>query len=207
MHPIALRKTALHIYSLLQSLRKTALMLEVSHMTISRWISKPERKKYERKIISKTDIIKETVKSITEMNPLVTLEDLQKKISKIFDFSISKDLLRLVRKKLNLSRKKVKFFSRPTTLESKTFEFLKKRQEFIDKGYRFVSIDETSFGRHVKDVYGYSLKGESIYLKKNNRVTTKSALVLIDRDQIVSGRVIIGSFNTIRFIEFLERLD
>ena len=89
MHPIALRKTALHIYSLLQSLRKTALMLEVSHMTISRWISKPERKKYERKIISKTDIIKETLKSITEMNPLVTLEDLQKKISKIFDFSIS----------------------------------------------------------------------------------------------------------------------
>jgi transposase len=49
MHPIDRRELALHIYLIHFSLRKTAEILQVSHMTISRWISSPQRKQYIRK--------------------------------------------------------------------------------------------------------------------------------------------------------------
>ena len=41
MYPIDRRHQAQHIYYILQSLRKTALFLQVSHTTISRWIKLP----------------------------------------------------------------------------------------------------------------------------------------------------------------------
>ena len=44
MYPLDRRTLALHVYTLFFSLRKTANVLQVSHMTISRWISNPERK-------------------------------------------------------------------------------------------------------------------------------------------------------------------
>jgi len=46
MYPVDRRTLAVHIYSLLKSLRKTATMLQVSHSTISRWLKNPIKKPY-----------------------------------------------------------------------------------------------------------------------------------------------------------------
>lgn len=46
MYPLERRNIALHIYSILNSLRKTAILCQVSHSTISRWIHCPHKKQY-----------------------------------------------------------------------------------------------------------------------------------------------------------------
>jgi len=191
----------------LKSVRKTAKFLKVSHMTISRWILKPQRKKYFRTIASKTNMIYETIQTLTQRNPLNSLENLQIKIHENFNISVSKDLIRAVRKKLVLSRKKVKFFARPKHVFAKTEEFLAKRDEYVEKGYNFISVDETSFGRNTAAVYGYSPKGCPIYMKKNNLpMVTKSALCAIDQNHIIARSVIKGAYTAATFLEFLLNL-
>ena len=49
MYHVDRRKLAVHMYSILGSLRKTAKLLMVSHSTIFRWLASPERKQYKRK--------------------------------------------------------------------------------------------------------------------------------------------------------------
>jgi hypothetical protein len=51
-----------------------------------------------------------------------------------------------------------KFFSKPTNLEAVTDAFLKKRDQLLADGRTFVSIDETSFGRHGAEVRGYKMR-------------------------------------------------
>ena len=46
MYPLERRNIALHIYSILNSLRKTAILCQVSHSTIFRWIHSPYKKQY-----------------------------------------------------------------------------------------------------------------------------------------------------------------
>ena len=48
MYALDRRKLATHVYSLIKSLRKAAIILQVSHTTVARWLRSPERKKYSR---------------------------------------------------------------------------------------------------------------------------------------------------------------
>jgi len=96
MYPLDRRIVAQNIYSIVKSLRKTALLLKVSHMTISRWIKNPERLTYSR--FSKTRIISESIRSLIQNDPLVTLSQLQESIESTFAFKVSKELLRTIRK-------------------------------------------------------------------------------------------------------------
>ena len=208
MYPLDRRVMATHIYSIFKSLRKTAYLLKVSHMTISRWISKPERKIYERNVISKTKMITETIRMLTHVDPRITLEDFVKKIKDLLNIDVSKDLIRVVRKKLNLTPQKIKFYPRPKTSEKKTRVFLEKRKEYIEKGLKFVSIDETSFGRKIGAVYGYSPKGEPIYMERNNiPQRTFSALCAVGSTNDPSTNIVTkikeGAYNTWSFLEYL----
>ncbi len=53
------KKIAIHIYSIVKSLRKTALLCQTSHSTISRWINNPNKKIYTKpnKIYKSNQII------------------------------------------------------------------------------------------------------------------------------------------------------
>lgn len=64
-------------------------------------------------------------------------------------------MIRVLIKRLGLTKKKAKFFSRPENLEEKTMAFIHLRERLKEEGRTFVSIDETSFGRHTRDVFGY----------------------------------------------------
>ena len=47
MYPLDRRKVAIHIYSIVTSLRKTAL-LNKSHSTVARWLKQSHNKSYSR---------------------------------------------------------------------------------------------------------------------------------------------------------------
>ena len=211
MYPIDRRHQAQHIYYILQSLRKTALFLQVSHTTISRWIKLPFlcRKTYDssnRQTVSKTAKLVESI--MIQNDPFISLFSMKIKIQELFGFSVSKELLRTIVARNRFSKKRARFYGCPKTLPKQTKEFLEKRDEYLRQGFRFCSLDETSFGRNGKLVKGYAPVGQFLVVRKARpRVTTQSTLVIISKDRILKRETLQGSYNKQRFLSFLESLD
>ena len=207
MFPLDRRILAAHVYSLLHSLRKTALILKVSHTTISRWLKDPNRKQYPSRKATKSEQVADTIRIAIQTDPFTTLSRLRKCIEDTFSFTVSRELIRTAIKKMGLSRKNAKFFSQPAHLPQTTAAFLRKRDQFIAEGRLFVSLDETSFGRNGRDSKGYAPVGKALVVKRTNaRMTTLSSLVAMTKECIISRKEVIGSFNTERFTCFLSNL-
>jgi transposase len=105
MYPIDRRKMALHIYNMLHSLRKTAILLQVSHTTISRWLKNQERKKYYRnpESLLKSETIVDIIKSSIENDPFITLKKLRDLIKQSLTLDVSKELIRVAIKRQGAS--------------------------------------------------------------------------------------------------------
>jgi transposase len=208
MYSIDLRKLSIHTYSLLNSLRKTSKVINVSHTTISRWLKNINKKKYNVNIEkTKTYKVKEILKTTIECNPFISLRQLKDIIKSTLSLSVSIELLRVAMKIHGYSKKKVKYFSKSSGQELKTKEFLKKRSEFIKQNKYFVSIDKTSFGRNGILQYGYSPIGVPLKIQKlQPRITTQSYLVACDNKSIIKKVSKNGSVNTEYFLNFLKDL-
>ena len=210
MYPVDRRKLAFHINSLFSSLRKTAKVLQVSHTTVWRWLRNPERAKYpsQRKGANKAQVVRDTIKASIEANPFVSLSSLRSIVKEVLKLEVSRELLRTAIRNQGFSKKKARFFSRPKDLESKTEHFLKRREQLLKMKRHFVSLDETSFGRHGTLTKGYSPIGKPLLFQKSKpRITTTSCLVLVSKESIVHRVETRGSFNTDKFLSFLQSLD
>ena len=205
MYSLDRRKLAIHVYSLFHSLRKVARILGVSHTTVSRWLKNPDKKKYSRKHVPKSFLIIETLKAAITNNPFVSIISLKQIIKDTFRFDVSKELIRVEIHSMNFSRKKARFFSTTKNLKDKTRDFLNTRETLITQGYKFFSIDETSFGRHGKPVMGYSEKGKVLKIqKKQPRITTVSSLVMISENGLVQRLESTKSYNSLSFLNFIR---
>jgi transposase len=210
MYPIDRRALAKRTYLHFQSLRKTAFVLQTSHTTISRWLKNPERARYpeKRKQNSKAFLITNTIKLAIQNTPFISLFALKQIAKQVHGFDVSRELLRTVIKRNGLSKKKPKFFSKPLNQEEKVHSFLQKRKAFVEAGSNFISLDETSFGRHGLVSKGYAPIGKPLVLKRAKpRVTTTSTLVAISENEILKREQTPGSFNTQKFLEFLKTLE
>ena len=208
MYPLDRRKLALHVYLLYFSLRKAAHTLQVSHMTISRWINFPERKQYVRNKISKSSIVIETIRIAIKANPFITIQQLRHIIQQNFKFFVSSQLLRTAIRNIDYTKKKARFFGKPKDLEQKISNFVQIRQELKEQGRDFVSLDETSFGRNGKVQYGYSPKGQQLKIQKcAPRMTTTTSIAVVSAFEIVARHEIVGSYNTDLFCTFLQSLS
>lgn len=111
-------------------------------------------------------------------------------------------------KRSGLSRKKARFFSKPSNLEAKTKLFTDLRDAYKAECRPFVSLDETSFGRNGRVCYGYAPKGEQLRVMRTvSRMTTTSSLVVSSCESIIKRQEVQGSFNTLLFSSFLESLQ
>jgi transposase len=206
MYSLDIRKQALVVYSKLQSLRKTALLLDIHFSSISRWVSRLERKPYTCRKFSKESIIVDSIHSISQTNPLTSTRVLTTKLKSVFNINISRELVRVVIKKLGYTKKKARFVNQPKFHEEKLSEFLQIRESLIDR--EFFSIDETSFGRNSFEDKGYSLKGQKLYIsKKQPRMTSQSVCACASRTGWVGFHKKEGSFNTQSFLQFLKTLN
>ena len=99
------RTLVVNIYYQLNSMRKTALLTNVSISSISRWIKNTKSKK--EKIKDNLQLIIETIKSILDLFPFYTVKDIKNHIIKTLNINYSYSLIYTVMKKhLNLSYKK-----------------------------------------------------------------------------------------------------
>lgn len=207
MYPIDRRALAAHIYPMLQSLRKTAVLLRVSHTTIARWLQNPFRQ-HRSFVAPKYQVIIETIRTAVLNDPFTSIRSLQLLIQQTHNITVSRELLRSALRRMALTRKKARFYSLPQHLTSATSAFLEARDRFQSEGRLFVSLDETSFGRHVRDIHGYSIIGTRLVIpKKQPRVTTQSCLAAVTRYTVLRTQLIDGSYNKDRFLSFLTDLQ
>ena len=114
MYPIERRKIALRVYSMFTSLRKTALIVDVSHSTVARWLKSIERKKYTTSKVSKQVQIIRTIKDAIESSPTITLRELKNKVETLTNFTVSKELIRVAIKRQGITCKNVHFMGSQT---------------------------------------------------------------------------------------------
>ena len=177
MYNLDRRIVAKSIYSCLHSLRKTAVLLKVSHSTVSRWLHNPEKKPYKKRTEFKSQHIIEIIKTSILIDPFISICTLRKNILSTLNVSVSRELIRTCISKLGHTRKKARFFGCPKNLEEKTNLFLGERSKHINEGKIWFSQDETSFGRNGKQMMGYSPRGKQLRIQKSQaRMTTVSSL-------------------------------
>jgi transposase/predicted transcriptional regulator len=195
---------AKRLYSKLLSLRKVADLLNIHYSTVSKWLS---CKKLPRKhIVKKLDNIEisNSIINFIKENPFASLKDIQSLLINNYELNISSELIRLFLKNNYYTKKKAKYYSSPSNLEEKTKEFIKLRTQYIKENRNFVSIDETSFGRNYASMYGYSLKGTKLHVKRlYSRITTESVLAASTLTEIFYTRSKV-SFNSISFSNFIR---
>jgi transposase len=203
------RQLAVHVYSLFKSLRKTAIILQVSHTTVARWIKSLDVKKYTyRNKVPKSSLIIDTIKTSIHNDPFISIRSLCSIIKDVFKFTVSRELVRTSIKKCGLSRKKARFFSQPKGLDSKIEAFIEQRKNLIDLGYHFFSLDETSFGRNGKQLMGYCQRGKQLrILRKQARMTTTSSMVIASENGIVKRLEKHGACRKHDFVDFIKGID
>ena len=201
------RNVAVHVYSLLNSLRKTATTLQVSHMTVSRWLKGLMPRKPSTKVHKSTLVI-DIIKTSIMNDPFISIIKLQGIIKNTMSVSVSKELVRLAIKRQGWTKKKARYYGVSKALPEKTKCFLENRTKFVSQNRSFVSIDETSFGRNGINIKGYSPKGTKLFLQKAApRMTTTSVVACVSNKSILATKVVKGAFNTQLFLDFLVNLN
>ena len=105
MYPIHWRTLAAKVYANMGSLRKAARILNIHYSTLSRWILSPQRKKYVRSAIPKSEIIVSTIRDALTADPFLTIRKLQTLIAYVFKFNVSKELVRVAITRCSFSLK------------------------------------------------------------------------------------------------------
>jgi transposase len=205
MYPLDRRRLALHIYPLVNSLRKTAVLVMVSHSTIARWVRNPERKQYVRVHPTKSRVVAESIRAAVVANPL---ESLRARVAEATGETVSHELIRTAIRRLGFTHKKVRFHSRPDHVPKLTSDFVAARDALAKQGRRFVSIDETSFGRNGRPIMGYAPRGTPLYMIRKGAPYTRntSAVACVSDAGLVRVDMKKGSYKTDTFCQFLGSL-
>lgn len=210
MYPIDRRLIASLIYSKLQSLRKTAELLMVSHSTISRWLRSPEKRVYKRKTNGqyKSEIIIDIIKLTIKNNPFVSLIALRSIILNTLKIQVSKELIRTALVKNGFVKKKAYQYGKRKDQENIVNQFINTRNKYLQEGRNIVAIDETSFGRNGIETKGYVTKGTKLIVdKKNPTLVSKSMVCAVTQDALLHKVIKKGSFNKTSFLDFIKSLD
>jgi transposase len=204
MYSLDLRKVACGLYQKYCSARKVAIILEVSHSSICRWVKNIQRKHYSRKPKLCSDFVIDTIKTSLSINPFHSIRSLVQKVKEVCNILVSRELIRCAILKIGFTKKKCKHKSLSTNIEEKVKEFQKARNHYLTEQRIFFSLDETSFGRNGVEVKGYSYKGKPLIVDKPSpRMTTTSSLVIASERCIIKHQEIQGSYNKQLFLQFL----
>ena len=141
------RHIATRLYEVFHSLRRTAIIMQVSHSSVARWIAEPYRTRaYKTHIAHKTQIVATSVRCAVQVNPFFSVRDIRDIVFKATHVYVSASLVCSVINALGLSKKKARFHARPPYVQERILHFLRVRDELRRNNVPLVAVDETSFG-------------------------------------------------------------
>jgi transposase len=137
-------------------------------------------------------------------NPTFNMKKLVKKISNKYNISLSKGYIYVILKNNYMTNKKVQKVTYPysKTKFKKESSILKKAIDQIKNNY--TNVDESAVYLGTSFNYGWSKKGSRCSIKSTfNRSNKRSLCTAISNEGIVAYKLIKGSFNTIKFNDFI----
>src|SRR6185437_2582034 len=121
-----------------------------------------------------------------------------------YGITLSKGYIYAILKKNNITNKKVQKITYPygKTKFKKESNVLKKAIDQSENNY--TCIDETAVYLGMSSNYGWSKKGSRCSIKSTfNRSNKRSLCIAISNEGVVASKMINGSFNTIKYNDFV----
>ena len=147
-----------------RSMRQVANLLNVSLASVCRWCNKEteclRRQVRPRKL---TDVYMEHIRHCFASNAFMSSKDVMLSLHVKYGLRVSVELIRLMRKKIGLTRKRTKAkISEPSAEIVREFKI--RYKSALAQGL-LVSIDECGFDQRPRCVYGYAPKGQRLEQK------------------------------------------
>ena len=143
-------------------------------------------------------------------NQFITTKQIKFLIKQKFNVILSKTSIYSIYKKNKFSFKKCKIISNPYSDDIQNKQILDVKNKLNSFNINnIISIDEMSITLNNKPYYGWSKCNERcVYFNKNRIVDNKrySLLVASSNHKIINYSIVKGSFNTIKFTNFIKKI-
>lgn len=203
------RKLVVNYYKKYKNVRNVLSIFKVSNGSLFNWINNTNTKKIVHTRKSKvTPQIKCYIKMYIMKRVNFNYKLLLKNINRNFNISISKTTLYNTIHKLKITRKKIYkryIYKKPKLHKKEIIEFTKNIKMIEKKD--IISIDECHFDNTLYTNYGWSQKGQKIFLKhhicKKERYTLICA---INNNKVIDYKIIKNSANGEIYLEFIKSI-
>jgi transposase len=188
-------------------MRRISVIYDVSISSISRWTRDIKIKDLHQKRKSKFTVVSSYLKELVDLNPLLTLKALKKKIEQSFNLKISIGRIWIYLQLLKFSNKKVR---KVTICDKNTKEIKDILINRINEKKRetVYALDEVGFRLEMYPNRGWSKKGTrcnySSCIKSHKNV---NAIFMISSQGVVSYKLHNKAIKGDTFLEFLNTLD
>lgn len=211
-----IKAKAIYQFAKYGNCRNIARSLGCSKSSVCNWAKKAQEclfnfndatKRYDYKI---NNSVIDIVRNCFNDSSYLKLKDVKEIIQNKLNISISKETVRKILKKCNISRKRSKRF----VVKSKDYyiRLQLERDNFIKNVNKIeneliISIDESAFHKEMQQPYGYSKKGiPVIQTTTSQRHEKYSLLMAITNNRILSYQVHKGSINKNIYNDFIINL-
>jgi transposase len=188
------------------SCRKVAILLEIGKSTICRWKKRLSIGKRKQRVSKAVPVI-DAIQLLVENQPTITVNDIRNKINEATGLLLSCSLIQNVLKaKLGFRRKRIYRFHESSKSEEKLAEFLVCREELVQQGVEFISVDEVGFGRGSLPKVGWCKRGKRLKVISKPISKNISVCAAIARSGLIAFTESSKAFNRESFLKFLETL-
>lgn len=195
----------------MKSLRKTAKIFAVSHVTIFRWLKAAAtsfRKVNQHNKKTETPLFQTIVRLVKEMvssNPFQSCRVLQSNLQTILEQKISRSLCYTALKHANLTYKKAQIHTIAKQRKERIKQFQKEIKN-VDQS-KLVFVDETSVRKCCYPLYGYSKKGSRMIYRGKRNDASISMIVAINDKGVCCFKEQVNAFNSSTVSSFFENAN
>jgi hypothetical protein len=209
MYSQGFREAALRLYDYFKNYKKVADALNIGSGTIWRWKNNGVIPKNTCNIVF-TQAMLAFMKVKFEEHNEITLNGMKVEIFNAFSISVSRQCIANARKKLGLTRKRLRYrgTTNKTRLVERHFQFIKQYKKFKEQGVTVMASDEMGFDQTTLPIYGYSPIGTKAILRKIHptRRSRISIILTIDSEGNDYYELVSGTTNSERYIKYIEKL-
>lgn len=181
----------------------------VSNGSLYNWVNKKRfiKEDKDKKPLKYTPEIKCFIRNYVIRRINFDMRKLIKSIKSRYKIDAKKSSIYNIIKKFKITRKRIRskfIYGNKNKLRKKKQEF-KKIIRGMDKD-NIISIDETDINTHMKSIYGWSYKGNKIFIENNRLIRRYSLICAISNKRIITYEVKKGSINGVDFLNFIKNL-
>ena len=165
------------------------------------YVKSTTKSQYEQKYI---DYL---LKYVSEHSQFI-IKDLMNHLNLLFGIKLSRQIIYMILKSNNITRKRIQINKYPHSNEQYEFDLKKLKKEISNKKNRIISINETAIEINEIHNYGWSKKGKRCIIKKRNKAKGFRFTLSfgISKNKTVGYEIKKGTFKATNFNDFMNKI-